>query len=161
MKTQFRSLEKAKEAAAAKEIDALHMQIESLRSHMDKKDLTVEYLTKSNDACESRLIDTTRKLEKTVKTNKMLLDRASNLDETLNETHKRWLSSKRDMEGLERWVRSHKTSLEDYDGAVKEADIFSMYPEEVAKDFLGDTPLLTRYECSGYFPEKRKKSITR
>ncbi|KAJ3351155.1 hypothetical protein HDU91_006159, partial [Kappamyces sp. JEL0680] len=73
----------------------------------------------------------------------MLLERTTELGDSLSETNQNWLGAKRDFEHLDRWVKLHKLSLDDYEGALRESDL--TYPEEITKEFPQGTKILTRH----------------
>lgn len=106
--------------------------------------LSIATLTKKLQLSEERLFDTTKRMEKSVRTNRVLIDRASDLDQTLSQTHQKWLACKKEYEHLERWVKSHKDSLDDYEGAIHASNLYASFPEDISKGFPRGTDLLTR-----------------
>jgi hypothetical protein len=60
----------------------------------------------------------TKRLERSVKTNRVLVDRASELDEQLCDSNQKLLKAKRDYECIESQLKSQQGSVDDYDGLI-------------------------------------------
>jgi chromosome segregation ATPase len=147
--------EQLTDSKLSKEIAVLQSQVHILEADSKQQRQTILQLTEKCQVVEERLIQTTRRLEKSVKTNRILVDRAAELDESLNETQQKWLNVKKEYEAMERWVRSHKSALDDYEGAIRESNLYNTFPEDLANGFPLEADLLTR-QVKGLVREKKE-----
>jgi chromosome segregation ATPase len=97
----------------------------------------ISELEERNHQCEELVCNLTRKMDKALRSNRLLIERGTEMDETLTETQKRWMETKKEYEKLSRWVDTHKISLEDYEEAMKISNSLS-------KEFPIETNMLTR-----------------
>jgi hypothetical protein len=147
--------EQLTDSKLSKEIAVLQSQVYILEAESKQQRQTILQLTEKCQVVEERLIQTTRRLEKSVKTNRILVDRAAELDESLNETQQKWMNVKKEYEAMERWVRANKSALDDYEGAIRESNLYNSFPEDLANGFPIEADLLTR-QVKGLVREKKE-----
>lgn len=98
-----------------------------------------------NEQYEDTVRNMTRKMEKALRSNRLLLERGTELDEALTETQKRWLETKKEYENLSRWVVAHKESLSDYEAAMDVSNAFSNFPAGISKEFPQGSNVLSHH----------------
>jgi hypothetical protein len=105
----------------------LQNQCKSLKRENDEQERKLQEAGERNSVLESLLHTTTRKMEKSLKTNRMLLEKTVYLDKELEESNRVWIATRRDFDTMEMWVKTHRTELEDYELSLREINM--AYPD--------------------------------
>lgn len=90
-------------------------------------------LTEKVYQTETVLERTTKKLEQSLKTNRLLIQQVAELDNLLKETQTAMIATKRNYDALDRTFQAQKPSLADYEEAIE--IIYAEYPDEIGKSF--------------------------
>ncbi|KAI8926949.1 hypothetical protein BC831DRAFT_454449 [Entophlyctis helioformis] len=117
----------------------------SLQESTRNQAATIDRLTGTVQSLEEKLVDTTGKMEKSVKTNKMLAVKVAELDAQCVETERSLMDATRDRDRAQRWVRAYQGCVEDYESCVRESGLASILHEDVIRDVLPGSLLLTRH----------------
>lgn len=98
-----------------KDKDLKSSKLEITLNEIKQLKATIASLHETKQVSDERVVSLTRKLERSVKTNRVLVDRASELDEQLSEAHQSLLKAKREYEAIESHLKSQQGSVDDYE----------------------------------------------
>lgn len=120
-----------------KERDQLISQMQFFERNGRDTTENTKTLMDSLDNHASRISELTHKLEKTVKTNRFLIGKSDELQETLLNAEEKIIKITREKESLARWVSAYKVAIDDYEGSLRELGII-----EPAVDLVKGSELL-------------------
>ena len=119
--------------------------MESLQEQNSVSSTTVGKLTDTLRSLENKLIESTDRLERSVKTNQALAKKLTETDAMLVDSEKKLMDCSRERDRAQRWVKAYQGSVEDYESCIRESGLASILHEDIIHETTPGSLLLTRH----------------
>nr|KAJ3422036.1 hypothetical protein HK105_001449 [Polyrhizophydium stewartii] len=126
-------------------LEHLRGQLAASQEATKRQSSTIEKLADAAKILEAKTIQVTDRLEKSFRSNRLLMDKASELDTLCIETERKLMDCARERDRAQRWVRAYQGSVEDYESCVRESGLAAILHEDVMRDVAPGSLLLTRH----------------